>query len=135
VAVLRYRLFDVDRIVSRTLAYGLLTLLLGGGYALVVLGLGQLLGRDSSLVVAAATLAVAALFQPARRRIQAAVDRRFNRRHYDTAHTIEAFSARLREQVDLDTLSAEVLAVAEQTMEPTTLSLWLRPKPPASTAS
>ena len=127
VAVLRYRLFDVDRIVSRTLAYGLLTLLLGGGYALVVLGLGQLLGRDSSLVVAAATLAVAALFQPLRRRVQEVVDRRFNRRHYDTAHTIEAFSARLREQVDLDTLSAEVLAVAEQTMEPTTLSLWLRP--------
>ena len=127
VAVLRYRLFDVDRIVSRTLAYGLLTLLLGGGYALVVLGLGQLLGRDSSLVVAAATLAVAALFQPARRRVQALVDRRFNRRHYDTAQTIEAFSARLREQVDLDSLSAEVLAVAEQTMEPTVLSLWLRP--------
>jgi hypothetical protein len=127
VAVLRYRLFDVDRIVSRTLAYGLLTLLLGGGYALVVLGLGQFLGRDSSLVVAAATLAVAALFQPARRRVQALVDRRFNRRHYDTANTIEAFSARLRAQVDLDTLSAEVLAVAEQTMEPTTLSLWLRP--------
>jgi hypothetical protein len=127
VAVLRYRLFDVDRVVSRTLAYGLLTLLLGGGYALVVLGLGQLLGRDSSLVVAAATLAVAALFQPARRRVQALVDRRFNRRHHDTAQTIAAFSARLREQVDLDTLSAEVLAVAEQTMEPTMLSLWIRP--------
>jgi hypothetical protein len=127
VAVLRYRLFDVDRIVSRTLAYGLLTLLLGGGYALVVLGLGQLLGRDSSLVVAAATLAVAALFQPARRRVQALVDRRFNRRRHDTARIIEGFGARLRDQVDLDTLSAEVLAVAEQTMEPTMLSLWLRP--------
>jgi hypothetical protein len=127
VAVLRYRLFDVDRIVNRTLAYGLLTLLLGGGYALVVLGLGQLLGRDSSLVVAAATLAVAALFQPARRRVQALVDRRFNRRRHDTARIIEGFGARLRDQVDLDTLSAEVLAVAEQTMEPTMLSLWLRP--------
>ena len=122
-AVLRYRLYDLDRIISRTLAYGLLTALLGGGYAAVVLGLGQLLGRDSSLVVAGATLAVAALFQPARRRVQARVDRR----HHDTTRTIAAFSARLRDQIDLDTLSAEVLAVAEQTMEPTNLSLWLRP--------
>jgi hypothetical protein len=127
VAVLRYRLFDVDRIISRTLAYGLLTLLLGGGYAAVALGLGQLLGRDSSLVVATATLTVAALFQPARRRVQQLVDRRFNRRHHDTAQTIAAFSARLREQVDLDTLSAELLAVADRTMEPTMVSLWLRP--------
>ena len=114
VAVLRYRLFDVDRIISRTLAYGLLTVLLGGGYAAVVLGLGQLLGHESSLVVAAATLAVAALFQPARRRVQALVDRRFNRRHYDTSQMVAAFSARLREQIDLDMLSAELLAVAEQ---------------------
>jgi hypothetical protein len=128
VAVLRYRLFDVDRVLSRTLAYGLLTLLLGGGYAAVVLGFGQLLGRRSSLVVAAATLAVAAAFQPARGRVQALVDRRFNRRHYDTAQTVEAFSARLRSQVDLDTLSAELLAVAEQTMQPTQVSLWLRPQ-------
>ena len=127
VAVLRYRLFEVDRIVSRTLAYGLLTLVLGGGYAAVVLGLGQLLGHDSSLVVAAATLAVAALFQPARRRVQALVDRRFNRRHYDTTQTVAAFSARLREQIDLDTLAAELLAVAEQTMQPTQVALWLRP--------
>ena len=93
-AILRYRLYDIDRIVSRTLAYALLTVLLGGGYAAVVLGLGQLLGRDSSLVVAAATLAVAAVFQPARRRVQAAVDRRFNRRRHDAAQTIAAFGAR-----------------------------------------
>ena len=126
-AILRYRLYDLDRIISRTLAYGLLTVLLGGAYAAVVLGLGQLLGRDSSLVVAAATLAVAALFQPARRRVQAAVDRRFNRRRHDAARIIEGFGARLRDQVDLDTLTAEVLAVADQTMQPTRASLWLRP--------
>jgi hypothetical protein len=130
-AVLRYRLYDLDRIVSRTLGYGLLTLLLGGGYAAVVLGLGQLLGRDSSsLVVAAATLAVAAAFQPARRRIQRLVDRRFNRRRYDAARTVDAFAARLREQVDLDALSAELLAVVDQTMQPTVASLWLRPQAP-----
>jgi hypothetical protein len=118
-AILRYRLYDLDRIVSRTVAYGLLSVLLGGGYVLAVLVLGELLGRDSSLVVAGATLAVAALFQPARRRIQQAVDRRFNRRRYDAARTIAGFSARLREEVDLDTLTAELLAVVEQTMQPT----------------
>ena len=126
-AILRYRLYDLDRIVSRTLAYGLLTLLLGGGYALVVLGLGQLLGRDSSLVVAGATLAVAAVFQPARRRVQAAVDRRFNRRRHDAARIIEGFGAHLRDQVELDTLTGELLAVVDQTMQPTQAWLWLRP--------
>jgi hypothetical protein len=126
-AILRYRLYDLDRIISRTLAYGLLTVLLGGGYAGVVLGLGQLLGSGSSLVVAGATLAVAAVFQPARRRIQRAVDRRFNRRRYDAAQTIAAFSARLREEIDLATLTGELLAVVEQTMQPTRASLWLRP--------
>jgi hypothetical protein len=131
-AILRYRLYDLDRIISRTLAYGLLTLLLGGGYALVVLGLGQLLGRESPLVVAAATLAVAAVFQPARRRVQSVVDRRFNRRRHDTARMIEAFGARLRDQVDLDTLTTDLLAVVDQTMQPTQASLWLRspPEPP-----
>jgi hypothetical protein len=128
-AILRYRLYDLDRIISRTLAYGLLTVLLGGGYAGVVLGLSQLLGRDSSLVVAMATLLVAAVFQPARRRIQAVVDRRFNRRRYDAARTIQAFSGRLRDEVDLDTLTGELLAVAEETMHPTQASLWLRPRP------
>ena len=134
-AILRYRLYDLDRIISRTLAYGLLTVLLGGGYALVVLGLGQLLGRDSSLVVAGATLAVAALFQPARRRIQQLVDRRFNRRRNDVARTIEEFSTRLHDQIDLDTLSTEVLAVVDQTMEPTRVSLWLRPSPHGSSGT
>jgi hypothetical protein len=130
-AILRYRLYDVDRIVSRTLAYGLLTVLLGLGYAAVVLGLGRLLPQSSSLAVAGATLAVAGLFQPARRRVQAAVDRRFNRRRHDAARVIEGFGSRLRDQVDLDTLTGEVLAVAEQTMQPTRASLWLRP--PAGT--
>jgi hypothetical protein len=127
VAILRYRLYEIDRLINRTLVYGLLTVLLGLGYAAVVLGLGRLLPQGSSLAVAAATLAVAALFQPARRRIQQAVDRRFNRRRYDAARTIEAFSARLREQVDLDTLSAELLAVVDQTVQPTAAGLWLRP--------
>jgi hypothetical protein len=128
-AILRYRLYDIDRIISRTLAWALLTLLLAGGYAALALGLGQLLGQDSSLVVAAATLAVAAVFQPARRRIQRLVDRRFNRRRHDAAQTIAAFSTRLRDQVDLDTLTGELLAVVDQTMQPTQASLWLRQGP------
>jgi hypothetical protein len=128
-SVLRYRLYDLDRIISRTLAYGLLTVLLGSAYAGVVLGLGRLLPQDSSLVVAGATLAVAAAFQPARRRVQRAVDRRFNRRRYDAAQTVQAFSGRLREQLDLDTLTAELLAVVDQTMQPTQVWLWLRPQP------
>jgi ABC-type transport system involved in cytochrome bd biosynthesis fused ATPase/permease subunit len=93
-AILRYRLYDIDRIVSRTLAWALPTVVLGLGYAGVVLGLSWLLPRSSSLAVAAATLAVAAVFQPVRRRIQASVDRRFNRRRYDATRTIQAFSGR-----------------------------------------
>jgi hypothetical protein len=131
-AILRYRLYDLDRIISRTLAYGLLTVLLGGGYAAVVLGLGRLLPQGSSLGVAAATLAVAAVFQPARRRVQQVVDRRFNRRRYDAVQTIQAFSERLRQQVDLDTLTGELLGVADQTMQPTSVSMWLRPSVRAS---
>ena len=134
-AILRYRLYDLDRIISRTVAYGLLTLLLGLGYAAVVLGLGRLLPEGSSLVVAAATLAVAALFQPARRRIQQTVDRRFNRRRYDAGQTIAGFSARLREQVDLSTLTGELLAVVEETVQPTQVALWLRPSHAASSAT
>jgi hypothetical protein len=134
-AVVRYRLYDLDRIISRTLAYGLLTVLLGGGYALLVLGLGHLLGQDhSNLIVAGATLAVAAVFQPARRRIQQLVDRHFNRRRYDAAQTIAGFSARLRQHVDLDSLTTELLAVVEATMQPTQAWLWLKVQPPSGTA-
>jgi hypothetical protein len=131
VAVLRHGLYEIDVIINRTLVYGLLTALLAGVYAAAVLVLGQLFGgvgeHPPSWVVAGATLAVAVLFQPARRRIQAVVDRRFNRRKYDAAKTFEAFSARLRDQVDLDTLSTELLAVTNQTMQPTMATLWLRP--------
>ena len=130
VAVLRYRLYEIDRLVNRTLVYGLVTALLAGVYAAGVFLLGGLLDPatgDSALAVAASTLAVAALFQPARRRVQAAVDRRFDRRRYDAARTVAAFSARLRDEIDLDTLSSELLGVVDRTVQPVGMSLWLRP--------
>ena len=131
IAVVRYRLYDIDRIINRTLVYGLLTALLGAVYAGTVLVLGQVFGgvgeKPPSWIVAGATLAVAALFQPARRRIQQAVDRRFNRRKYHAAQTVEAFATRLRDELDLDALSAELLVVVDQTMQPTRASLWLQP--------
>jgi hypothetical protein len=132
-SILRYRLYDLDRIISRTAAYSLLTVLLALGYAALALGLGQLLGKDSSLAVAIATLAVAVAFQPVRRRVQRSMDRRFDRRRYDASRTIAAFSARLRQQTDLDTLTEELLAVVDDTMQPTRASLWLRtPRRPLS---
>jgi hypothetical protein len=131
VAILRHQLFDIDRLINRTLVYGLLTASLGLVYAGAVLILGDLFGgiggEPPSWAVAGITLAVAALFQPARRRIQAVVDRRFNRRKYNAAKTIEAFTSRLHDEIDLDTLTPELLAVVDQTMEPTRISLWLRP--------
>jgi len=136
VAVLRYRLYDIDRLINRTLVYGLLTALLVTVYAGAALMLGQLFGglgdEPPSWAVAGATLAVAALFRPAQRRIQAVVDRRFNRRKYDAARTVEAFAVRLRNELDLDTLSDELLDVVDQTMQPTQSSLWLRPTSPPS---
>jgi MFS family permease len=137
-AILRYQLYDIDRLINRALVYATLTAVLGLGYAGAVLALGQLFGgvgeHTPSWAVAGGTLAVAAVFQPARRRIQIVVDRRFNRRKYNTARTIQAFSTRLRDQIDLDTLSTELLAVVDQTMEPTRVSFWLRPPPPGSQA-
>jgi hypothetical protein len=132
VAILRHRLYDIDRLVNRTIVYGLLSALLGAAYAGLVLGIGQLLEAaraSGSLAVAAATLAVAALFQPARVRVQRAVDRRFNRRRYAAAVTVAAFSARLRQQLDLEALGRELTALVDRTLEPTTVSLWLRPPP------
>ena len=137
VAILRYRLYEIDRLINRTLVYGLLSALLAGIYAALVLvgGLlsGGLRGQPPPWAVAGATLAVAALFQPARRRIQQVVDRRFDRRRYDAARTVDAFSGRLREELDLDALAVELLAVVERTVQPTAASLWLRP--PARTAA
>ena len=131
VAVFRYRLYDIDRLINRTLVYGLLTALLVGVYAGLVFLFGRLLDPatgDSALAVAASTLTVAALFQPARRRLQALVDRRFNRARYDAARTVERFSGRLRDHVDLDTLATELLGVVDRTVQPASASLWLRPR-------
>ena len=131
IAILRYRLYDIDRLINRTLVYGLLTILLAAVYSGSVLVLGQFFGgvagNPPSWAVAGATLTVAALFQPARRQVQDLVDRQFNRRRYDAAKTVEAFSARLRDEIELETLSTELLAVVDQTVQPAKASLWLRP--------
>lgn len=129
-AILRFRLYDVDRLISRTVAYLVLTVVVTGVYALVVLGAGELLGdastRTPSWAVAAATLAAAAIVQPARHRIQGAVDLRFNRRRYDATKTIDAFGAHLRDELEVDALTARLHTVIAETMQPTTSWLWLR---------
>jgi hypothetical protein len=130
VAVLRYRLWDLDRLVSRTVTYAAVTALLVVPYLLILPAATGLAGGSGSLAVAALTLAAAAAFAPLRRRVQDLVDRRFNRRRHDAAGIIEAFAVRLRDQVDLEALHAELLAVVDQTMQPTQASLWLRPPAP-----
>jgi hypothetical protein len=135
IAVLKYRLYDIDLVINRTLVYALLTALLVGVYVVVAVSLGALIRsvagqENNSIVIAASTLAVAALFGPARRRIQGFIDRRFYRRKYDAVRTLEAFSSRLREEVDLEALTGELVGVVRETMQPAHVSLWLRSGPP-----
>ncbi len=129
IAVLRYRLYEIDRLISRTISYGVLTAIVGGLFIGFILALQALLApvtQSNELAVAGSTLLAAALFQPIRRRVQRLVDRRFNRSRYDAERTVAAFAERLRDEVDLEQLRAEILATVSATVEPTSVSLWLR---------
>jgi hypothetical protein len=125
VAILRYRLFDIDRIISRTLAYAIVTGLLAVVYAAVVLLATRAFGFHSTVAVAAATLAAAALFNPVRRRVQRAVDRRFNRARYDADLTVAAFASRLKDAVDLDSVREDLAGVVQKALEPAHVSVWM----------
>ncbi len=131
IAVLKYRLYEIDAIINGTLVYGSLTAMLVlvylGGVVSLQYVLRALTGEESQLAIVASTLAIAALFNPLRRRVQAFVDRRFYRRKYDAAKTLEAFSAKLREETNLDALNDELVSVVRETMQPEHISLWLRP--------
>ena len=125
IAVLRYRLYDIDRVISRTVAYAILTGLLVGIYAGLVLLATRVLGVHTPVAVAAATLAAAALFSPVRRRVQRAVDRRFNRARYDADQTVAVFAARLKDAADLDAVRNDLAGVVRQALEPAHVSLWI----------
>jgi hypothetical protein len=125
VAILRYRLYEIDRIISRTLAYTVVTGLLVGLYAGLVLLATHVLSFSSPVAVAASTLAAAALFSPLRRRVQQMVDRRFNRARYDADQTVAAFAARLKDAVDLASVRDDLTGVVHQTLEPAHLSVWI----------
>ena len=125
IAVLRYRLYDIDRVISRTVAYAILTGLLAGIYAGLVLLATQVFGLRAPVAVAAATLAAAALFNPVRRRVQKAVDRRFNRARYDADKTVAAFAAHLKDAVDLDSVRDDLAGVVHQALEPAHVSVWI----------